>query len=201
MDTCLKFMIVRHPFERLVSAFRDKLENTNIGKEHGVDHYYQKYGRKIVAKYRQGGVNAAPPPNRYSQDMDDPTLPKPKGTEPTFPEFVNYLIDTDLLLYSDDHWMPYYLHCTPCLVEYDIIAKFETLDRDQSYVVQRAGLQGRIKPFWKHLTKGKKTADTVSKYFATITKVELIKLYSKYRLDFELFDYSIDEYLDYVKAE
>ncbi|KAK4326838.1 hypothetical protein Pmani_002670 [Petrolisthes manimaculis] len=201
MDSCLKFIIVRHPFERLVSAFRDKLENTNVGKEHGVDHYHRKYGRKIVARYRKGGENAAPPANRYSQDMDDRTIPRPKGIEPTFPEFVRYLIDIDLLQYSDDHWMPYYLHCTPCLIDYDIIAKFETLDRDQDYVMHRAGLQGRVKPFWKHLTKGRKTADTVKKYFATITKSELIKLYGKYRLDFELFDYSIDEYLDYVRNE
>lgn len=33
------------------------------------------------------------------------------------------MIETDLGSYGDDHWMPYYLFCTPCLVKYDIIAK------------------------------------------------------------------------------
>lgn len=193
----LKFMIVRHPFERLVSAYRDKLENTNIGKENGVDHFYQKYGRKIVEKYRPPGQD--PPKNRYSQDMEDPSIPPPKGIEPTFAEFVRYLIDTDLVYYSDDHWMPYYLHCTPCLVDYEVIAKFETLDRDNNYIIQKSHLEKKIKPSWKHLTKGKKTSDTVQKYFATITKTELMKLYDKYKLDFDLFGYSVDEYLDYVK--
>lgn len=194
---CLKFMIVRHPFERLVSAFRDKLENINIGKENGVEHFYLKFGQKIVAKYRPAGQG--PPANRYSQDMDDPSLPAPSGIEPTFSEFIKYLIDTDLIYYADDHWMPYYLHCTPCLVDYEVIAKFETLDRDQNYIIHKSHLEKKIKPSWKHLTKGKKTSDMVQKYFATITKTELMKLYEKYKLDFELFDYSVDEYLDYVR--
>lgn len=193
----LKFMIVRHPFERIVSAYRDKLENLNIGKEHGIEHFYQKYGRKIVAKYRQEGQG--PPADRYSQDKDDPALPPPKGIEPTFEEFVRYLINTDLVYYADDHWMPYYLHCTPCLVDYDVIAKFETLDRDQKYIIEKRKLEKKIKVSWKHLTKGKKTSDTVKKYFATITKDQLLKLYQKYKVDFELFNYSIDDYLSYVK--
>ncbi|XP_068249877.1 carbohydrate sulfotransferase 13-like [Palaemon carinicauda] len=196
-ETCLKFMIVRHPFERLVSAYRDKLENLNIGQEHGVGHFYKKYGRKIVEKYRPAGQGL--PAVRYSQDMDDPSLPAPKGVEPTFEEFVKYLIGTDLVYYADDHWMPYYLYCTPCLLDYDVIAKFETLERDQNYVILKKHLGNKIKPTWKHLTKGVKTSDTVRKYFATITKKDLMELYKKYQLDFELFDYSVDEYLEYVR--
>ncbi|KAK7065346.1 hypothetical protein SK128_015664 [Halocaridina rubra] len=195
--SCLKFMIVRHPFERLVSAYRDKLENTNIGKEHGVEHFYKKYGRKIVAKYRPPGKGL--PAIRYSQDMDDPSIPAPKGIEPTFGEFVKYIIATDLVYYADDHWMPYYLHCTPCLLDYDVIAKFETLERDQTYIIKEKHLESKIKPSWKHLTNGIKTADTIKKYFATITKKDLMGLYEKYKLDFELFGYSIDEYLSYVR--
>ncbi|KAG7167850.1 carbohydrate sulfotransferase 9-like [Homarus americanus] len=197
LKVCLKFMIVRHPFERLVSAYRDKLENTNIGKQNGVDHFYEKFGKKIVDKYRPPGKGL--PANRYSQDMDDPRLPHPKGIEPTFAEFVRYLIDTNLIYYADDHWMPYYIYCTPCLVDYEVIVKFETLDRDQNYIIRKNHLEKKIQPSWKHLTNGKKTSDTVKKYFATITKTELMKLYNKYKLDFELFSYSIDEYLDYVQ--
>lgn len=193
---CLKFMIVRHPFERLVSAYRDKLENINIGREHGVLHFYEKYGKKIVAKYR--GEGKPPPANRYSQDMDDPSLPPPEGVEPTFEEFVRYIINTDLVYYSDDHWMPYYLHCTPCLLDYDVIAKFETLDRDQNYIIKKRKLEHKIKSSWKHMTKGKKTSETMKKYFATISKDQLLKLYDKYRLDFELFDYTISDYLHLV---
>lgn len=47
-----KLLVVRHPFERLLSAYRDKLENSVAGREHGTLHFYQKYGSKIVEKYR-----------------------------------------------------------------------------------------------------------------------------------------------------
>lgn len=53
--------------------------------------------------------------------------PPPAGIEPTFREFVQYLIHTDLANYGDDHWMPYYLYCTPCAIDYDILAKVDQL--------------------------------------------------------------------------
>lgn len=50
--------------------------------------------------------------------------PGPAGIEPTFREFIDYLINTDLGSYhSDDHWIPYYQYCTPCLLNYDFINK------------------------------------------------------------------------------
>lgn len=45
-------LIVRHPFERLLSAYRDKLENSVAGREHGSLHFYKRYGESIVRKYR-----------------------------------------------------------------------------------------------------------------------------------------------------
>jgi len=47
-----KLLIVRHPFERLVSAYRDKLANASGNFIHGTAHFYEKYGRKIVSKFR-----------------------------------------------------------------------------------------------------------------------------------------------------
>ena len=46
------FIVVRHPFERLVSAYRDKLERSHADN-YEKDFYYKKYGQKIVKKYRQ----------------------------------------------------------------------------------------------------------------------------------------------------
>ncbi|CAG2058736.1 unnamed protein product, partial [Timema podura] len=132
-------IFVRHPFERLLSAYRDKLENVQVGHEHGTWHYYRKYGRRIVKKYRQGG-NLTKTWTILSQDQYywPPDKTRPAGIEPTFQEFVRYLIDMDIVLYSDDHWIPYYLYCTPCLLKYDIIAKVESLLRDQVYVIRSA---------------------------------------------------------------
>jgi len=57
LNATRKLLVVRHPFERLLSAYRDKLENSMVRWEHGTLHFYQKYGAKIVRKYRSKSEN------------------------------------------------------------------------------------------------------------------------------------------------
>jgi hypothetical protein len=115
--------------------------------------------------------------------------------------FFRYLIDVDVVLYSDDHWIPFYLFCTPCLLNYDIIAKVETMLRDQVYIIRAARLQGLIRPRWRHKTYQEEGKDASKRYFSQLSKQEVKRLYEKYKLDFELFDYKIDDYLQYATAE
>uniref|UniRef100_A0A1B6D0G0 Carbohydrate sulfotransferase n=1 Tax=Clastoptera arizonana TaxID=38151 RepID=A0A1B6D0G0_9HEMI len=201
LQSTLKLMVVRHPFERILSAYRDKLENIRIGGEHGTAHFYRSYGARIVSKYRLGGnltrTQDLLTPGTFYWEKDDP---EPAGIEPTFKEFVRYLIDLDLTHYADDHWIPFYLYCTPCLLNYNIIAKVETLQRDQIYAIKMANLYDLIKPRWQHKTiPNGKSADEISKiYFSQLTMKEIERLHEKYRLDFELFNYSINKHLKYA---
>ena len=48
---------------------------------------------------------------------------------PTFSEFVSYLLDTEVEDYNE-HWLPYYLLCTPCHLNYTVIAKTEDIKED-----------------------------------------------------------------------
>ncbi|XP_058799283.1 carbohydrate sulfotransferase 11-like [Phymastichus coffea] len=185
-----KLMIVRHPFERLLSAYRDKLENSVAGREHGSLHFYKRYGEAIVRKYRDK-TRAMPSNNQVIRRLG---IPEPAGIEPTWREFVEYLIHTDLTSYADDHWTPYYLYCTPCLLNYDFIAKVETLDRDQLYAIHQLGLSDLIIPRWQHATSG--ANDAASIYFSQLTKEHVRKLHAKFKLDFELFGYSSEEYYE-----
>ena len=168
-------MIVRHPFERLLSAYRDKLEDSESGREHGTWHYYQQYGKAIVAKYRKNELQTT-------------------RIEPTFAEFVEYLIHTDLALYADDHWIPYYLFCTPCLVNYDLIIKFETFEQDVGLFLDR--VRSDRSPEWKHMTRGGRSIDKIHSYFSQLSRRQIEALYEKFQFDFQLFGYSVDEYFD-----
>jgi chondroitin 4-sulfotransferase 11 len=178
MKESKKWMVVRHPFERILSAYRDKLENSTINRQDGTLHFYEKYGRKIVGKYRGKSPN---------EDIK---------IEPTFKEFVSYLIDTDLTLYADDHWIPYYLFCTPCLIDYDVIIQFETLQQDVQLLLNLLGEKSGG-PKWKHSkTAGRRSkTELIKSYYNQLDNKTILKLYDKYKIDFELFGYSIDGYL------
>lgn len=216
MQDTTKLLVVRHPFERLLSAYRDKLENSIAGRQHGTLHFYRKYGSAIVKKYRgitffdnilinlqlfviiflkhKLGNDFVKP--RDDQVIHSINLPKPAGIEPTWSEFVDYIIDTELESYGDDHWMPYYLFCTPCSLNYSLVAKVETLYQDQLFAFEKLGLSQLIKPHWKHKV-GISTAARI--YFKQLNISQVNRLYHKYKLDFEMFAYSVDEYFKFTQ--
>ena len=42
---------------------------------------------------------------------------------PTFEQFVDYLLRTDVSDYND-HWIPIWLHCRMCQMEFDVIGEW-----------------------------------------------------------------------------
>ena len=50
-DFRTRFLVVRHPFERLLSCYRDKFEKANK------EYYYDTYGRKMIRMFRKRSQN------------------------------------------------------------------------------------------------------------------------------------------------
>lgn len=62
MKTSVTFLIVRHPFERLLSAYRDKIQFAIPYT------FHQKLGNQIIRKYRHKvslGLNSSSNNNKY----------------------------------------------------------------------------------------------------------------------------------------
>ena len=120
---------------------------------------------------------------------------------------LRYLIDTNLILKADDHWIPFYVFCTPCTINYDVIAKVETMLNDQLLVIYKSGIQHLLKPRWRHKTNplNAATYDAMSEvaqiYFKQLSVTDVEELYDKYRIDFEMFQYKPDEYVNFVKEQ
>ncbi|XP_053662061.1 carbohydrate sulfotransferase 11 [Anopheles marshallii] len=174
INESISFIIVRHPFERLVSAYKDKIQYALPNSHH------HKLGNRIIQKYRKT-VNGKPS-----------SLLK----YPTFSEFVNYLLDEIKHPHFeiDMHWVPVTHFCTPCFFHYDVIAKFETLEEDQNYLISIGHLDSVIKPQWKNAGKGAHTNDMLMKFFSELDAAQIRGLYDYYRFDFELFGYSAKGY-------
>ncbi|CAL4070926.1 unnamed protein product [Meganyctiphanes norvegica] len=171
-----KLLVVRHPFERILSAYRDKLEDYQRDLMFRDGYYYTMYGKNIVRVYR---------------DQQDISLAN--HTEPTWREFVRYLANTPSSKF-DEHWKPTYSLCSPCIVKYDVIAKMETFSEDTQFVINQLGLEDQLTVEWVHRTAKETTTEVAKKYYSQLTKAQVDQLFNKYRLDFELFGYYPEEY-------
>ncbi|CAD6228175.1 GSCOCG00006390001-RA-CDS [Cotesia congregata] len=202
LNDSVSFLIVRHPFERLLSAYRDKLEQSLPNTLHS------KLGVRIINQYRYKVtmililIIYVFRRNKMTnffffnlfKDLKHRTRRGPRY--PLFEEFVRWLLcEWQAGNELDMHWTPILNFCTPCQVRFDIIAKFETLQDDQNYIIKHVHLEHMIKPEWKNPARGAQTKDVMKKYFVQLSKSQIADLYEMFRYDFELFDYSPKEYL------
>ena len=174
------FTVVRHPLDRLISAYRDRILNgcTDQAKLHipQIFHLTRKnlltLGTSALHDKFTGCIN----------------------TFPTFQEFIQYIIsnpDQDL------HWMSYYKHCAPCTIEYDAIIKLETAAQDEEYVLQQSLINQYLNLTYKHYQNHTKTENLRSQYFTNITCREFEALSKVFSLDFDLFDYNVNDFAKY----
>jgi len=183
MQDTFRFMVVRHPFERILSAYRDKLEDLSRDLEARDGHYYTMYGKHIVAEYR---------------DKKDRNLTN--VLEPTWREFITYILNTPATKY-DEHWMPIWMLCSPCIIRYDVISKMETFAEDTQFILQQAGLEDKLEVEWKHRTGTGGDSDTIVDYYSQLTQSEIGELFKKYRLDFELYGYDPEPYFEIAQIQ
>ncbi|XP_047536412.1 carbohydrate sulfotransferase 11 isoform X1 [Vanessa atalanta] len=175
----ITFLIVRHPLERLASAYNDKIVHA------WPKSFHDQMGRRIIKKYRKSSVKPVPT-ERY----------------PVFEEFVSYVLDEAKVKRTlDMHWTPYTDFCTPCKFNFDVILKFETLDEDQRFLIQMARLQEIIKPEWRNSGKGTNTLHNINHLYSRLKKSQLDGLYNLYKYDFQLFNYTIDNYYEIIKID
>lgn len=109
----------------------------------------------------------------------------------TFSEFIWYLTHNPARDF-DEHWSPYWNRCDPCLVDYDFIGKIETAKHDFPYAFHKVGIDSSA-DWWDAIEQIPRSLTL--RYFSTVSEEAIQKLYLIYKLDFELFGYSVNEFL------
>jgi hypothetical protein len=116
-----KFIFVRHPLDRLASAFRDRLKS---------DHTMPKrlFSKRIIRKYR-----------------DKETATEQGNQDVQFKEFVRWIVDPrNRPSRYNFHWRPQTDLCLPCHIDYDFIGHYETLSSDAAVVLERIRATPRV---------------------------------------------------------
>ncbi|XP_040887179.1 carbohydrate sulfotransferase 12-like isoform X2 [Toxotes jaculatrix] len=166
-----KFLFVRDPFVRLISAYRDKFQRHN-------KYYYQNFARDILRLY----ANQSDPP----QTVDEAFV---SGVHPSFYNFIQYLLDpqTEEKRPFEPHWRQMHRLCHPCLIQYDFIGHQETLLEDAEQLLQILKLRDEIRfpPPYENMT----SLGSVLDWFRTVPLEDRRKLYKLYEGDFRLFGY------------
>ena len=178
LQTYTKVILVRHPFDRLLSAYKDKF-------------VYKRFFSKIYQRFiiKTLGQDAVMQNGRVRISFKQ------------FLELVSHGYDEG---FRNHHWESYMNLCLPCHVHYDYILKMETLESDSQEAlsvflnkdqtsVTLPHLNGR-RPFVEKL-------DSVSKAFGEVDPVMIKDLMRIYKADFDVFGYKCNSAKCRVKAE
>lgn len=184
LESYFKFIVVRHPFDRLLSAYRDRL--TSTGK---YSHQAWVHVPRIIRFLRPAATLQEV--SRHNLFYKNKTV----RIAPSFQEFIHYLL-LKKPGNMDIHWVPYWTQCNPCSIHYDAVVKLETVLDDQEYINQKTGMQEVINLETLHKTNGGSTKDHRKEFFSEVPCEVLIELYKLYYADFILFGYTIAEFLD-----
>ncbi|XP_043927012.1 carbohydrate sulfotransferase 10 isoform X2 [Protopterus annectens] len=176
LNSYFKFLIVRDPFDRLISAFKDKfLQNPRFEPW-----YKHEIAPAIIQRYRKNHTEV-------------------RGLQ--FEDFVRYLGDPNHrwldVQFGDHiiHWATYVELCAPCEIKYDVIGHHETLRNDAPYILKKAGVDHLISypPIPPGITEYNRTK--VKQYFLGLSKRDIRRLYTRFQGDFKLFGYSKPSFL------
>ena len=166
LQNYFKFMFVRHPLDRLLSAYRNK-----FGEHFAV--FEKRYGVYIVKNFR-------PNPPRA-----------PKGDDVTFAEFLDYVASTASEKLNE-HWSPYMDLCQPCHVSYDFVGYYEDFDGDVNFLLEALKLDDIVhypkkQTYYKSLSKEQKL-----QYVHQVPNRTINKLTKRLATDYKLFAYPFD---------
>lgn len=164
-----KFIFVRHPLTRLVSAFRDKFRDMDAI-----------------------GYRMAPQLFEYESQITSET--GHKGDKIRFIHFLNYLRNYTIEgeKRPNKHWDIYQNVCNPCSITYDFIGKHETFALDVEYLMRHV-FKFNITTMRTRNWTG--SNETVARQFFRSVPVrlrrEVIEFYEK---DAEMFGYNVNQF-------
>uniref|UniRef100_A0A3Q3VQQ6 Carbohydrate sulfotransferase n=1 Tax=Mola mola TaxID=94237 RepID=A0A3Q3VQQ6_MOLML len=167
-----KFLFVRDPFVRLISAFRNKFARPN-------EDFYRQFGSVMVRRY--GNVSGSLPETAAEAFA--------AGVKPTFEQFIRYLLDPETEMESifNEHWRQVYRLCHPCQVKYDFIGRLETLETDAEHLLKLLEVDHLVQ--FPSGNRNRTAASWERDWFAQIPIAMRRELYKLYEPDFDLFGY------------
>ena len=159
-------MFIRHPPERVLSAYRNKIEHPLITNTEE---------QSIWDEVRYSILNS------YRIKFNKEIAKEKKELYPTFSEFIHFLYDSDPAL-MNEHYKPMMELCQPCAIKYDYVGNFATLRHDADAILSYLSINSSL--FWdrgKH--ENSPTVSFVQKYYKSLSPIDFKRLEERFQDD------------------
>ncbi len=175
LQTYYKFMIVRNPLERMVSAFRDKLESPIKAAQ-----WHNQFPEKIKKRILQ----------QYHPDEFDYWL-KSSGfnvfnLSVTFTDYIQYLTDSHWSELNE-HFQPQIEVCHPCFVDYDFYGDFRKISDDAQAIIRKLNANSK---YYRDESLHKPTKQTwqyAEHYYKQLNEREQLRLFGSWYDELEFY--------------
>lgn len=187
-----KLIVVRHPFARLYSCWKDKFNrHPEIpGYENSPDTlFFSKWDTEIMVYF----------------DPDHDVIEE--NARVSFQSFLKWLAYSPSAFTDryNEHWGIYYQMCRPCDIEYKYILKTESLSEEIQFVMKDLKIPekvGHFKGSYETSETKKRPNEQLDQFYNKLVELYLdvprqVKhdLYKVYKNDFSLFNYAIKPFL------
>ncbi|CAF4079056.1 unnamed protein product [Rotaria magnacalcarata] len=182
-------IFVRHPLERLASAYVDKVASLTNEPFSLYDTIRRAICRNYSSFYLTGEQhNYYLYHTRIPKNVEEPC----HKVVPKFEHFVDHITSSSMI--ADVHWYPYSKLCYACLFKYNFIGKYETIEQDLERLLSKFGLESKHWNNENYFRTGK-TKEYYKSMYANFNNQLLCNLKYVYENDFTLFDYKMEDYL------
>ena len=165
-----KFVIIRHPLERLVSGFRNKIEPPFSDMSVRFPNYIKL---TILQKFRN---------TEFEKWMNSETK---YNLSVTFEEFILYFVNSDLTKINP-HLKPIVHTCHPCRIRYNFYGNFRMFSGDALMAMQHLHIDSKFYRNKSLHSSSQQTSSYLGQYYDQLSKTLKVRLYRALRdeLDF-----------------
>ena len=176
LTSYFKFVMTRNPLERILSAYRNKLENHPIDRK--VTGVFDPAKIEMIKAYR---------PEVYSQWEESGRTIK---VFPTFNEFIRYL-DSHSYYELDAHFRPLQYVCHPCVFKYDFYANLKLMPKEFDRLFEKFNIPNNS--FKGQDVAHHDTGSLMPSYYATLSEEEKKMVYKFVHQELEFYYYIYPE--------
>lgn len=169
-STIKKYSVTRNPFTRVLSAFLNKVHSFN----ENYDLSLQSHGQYFESIYKKIQTHAS----RANPGLADDGV--------TFMQFLEWIIQSDNIETTNEHWMSQFSILSPDEVDFSFIGKMENLEDDAAVILSELNIPYAFPTQQEVRFPGQNTTQLISQYYDKKCIDLVLQLYQH---DFAVFNY------------